>query len=304
MSTTAPVEYEVVTHNRAGRERVHRYSTDEVLEPGDVLRLDGRFWLIETVEEGDEASRAQAVPARYRLRLHYPDGHDEFGAFRRYRADAPRLGHSFTTVDGGQAVSWEVMDETLAYDDETEPFLDLPAERDYAELEEPEELPDHELEHALAQREEQLPAAAAATFSRAQEAGLSVELVALEAGELPDWDEARRAIDVLIFEEVEDDLFELCGVDPDRDPRNTWLDTVKERLREDLDSFRADVEGDHDEIEEWDFLDGRILAAVGNADDEADPYVGYGWMCRLVDSGALRAGGFHRVRKAELEVSE
>jgi hypothetical protein len=301
MSTRAPLEYEVVTHTRAGKERVHRYASDEPLQPGHIVRLDGRYWIIERVEPAGEPPRVLAKPARYRLRLRHPDGREEPGAFRRYRAGAPRFGHSFATIEDGAPVGWEVVDEGLAHDEQGEPYLDLVAERDYSELE---ELPDHELEHALAAREERLPEAASAMFSRAADAGLSVELVALEPGELPDWDAARRYIDVLILEEVEDDLIELCGVDPDRDPRETWLDTVKERLRADLESVRADVEGDHDEIEEWDFLDGRIFAAVGSADDEANPDSGYGWLCRLVDAGALTAAGFHRVRKPELLLSE
>jgi hypothetical protein len=75
---------------------------------------------------------------------------------------------------------------------------------------------------------------------------------------------------------------------------------VRERLRSDLDRFRGDVEGDHDEIEEWSFRGGRIFASVGTEDDESDPDKGHGWMCRLVDSEALGAAGFERVRKAEL----
>jgi hypothetical protein len=302
VSTTAPAEYDVVALRRVGSERTHRYATDEPLEPGAILRLEGRYWLVEHVEPGPERPRAQARPARYRLRLRHPDGRQELGAFRRYGPGAPRLGHGFSTTDAGGAVSWAVVDERLAYDDQGEPYLDLVAERDYGEVDG--DLPAHELEHALQQRDEQLPEAATATLARAEELGLSVELVSLEPGELPDWDEARRAIDVLIVEEVEDDLFELCGVDVDRDPRDTWLDTVKERLREDLEHFREDVEGDHDEIEEWEFLDGRIFAAVGRVDDEADPDSGYGWMCRLVDAGVLRAAGFHRIRKAALDVLE
>jgi hypothetical protein len=302
VSTTAPAEYDVVTLRRVGTERTHRYATDEPLEPGAILRLEGRYWLVERVEPGPERPRAQARPARYRLRLRHPDGREELGAFRRYGPGAPRLGHGFSTIAAGGTVSWAVVDERLAYDDQGEPYLDLIAERDYGEADG--DLPAHELEHALARRGEQVPEAATATLSRAAELGLSVELVALEPGELPDWDEARRAIDVLIFEEVEDDLFELCGVDVDRDPRDKWLDTVKERLRADREHFRADVEGDHDEIEEWEFLDGRIFAAVGRVDDEADPDSGYGWMCRLVDAGVLRAAGFHRIRKAELDVVE
>ena len=66
-----------------------------------------------------------------------------------------------------------------------------------------------------------------------------------------------------MIEEVEDDLIELCGVNPDADPKDTWLETVKTRLRADLDQFRADVEGDLDQIEQWSFRDGRIFASVG-----------------------------------------
>ena len=66
---------------------------------------------------------------------------------------------------------------------------------------------------------------------------------------------------------------------------------------EDLDSLRADVEGPHDQVEEWDFHGGRIFAAVGNFDDDSNPLSGYGWLCRLVDASVLQAGGFYRVRK-------
>lgn len=301
MTVRGPLEYEVVAHTRIGKERIHRYASDEPLEPGHVLRLEGRFWLVERVEPHREPIRAFVKPARYRIRLRHPDGSEEPGAFRRFRVDAPRLGHSLTTMEDGRPVSWEVTQERLAYDTENEPYLDLLAERDYGEFE---DLPDHELEHALAARGQRLSEEAITGLSRAQDAGLMVELVALEPGALPDWDEAERYIDSLILAELEDDLLELCGVNPDRDPRETWLQTVKDRLRTDLERFRADVEGDHDEIEEWVFLDGRVFAAVGSFEQEADPDAGYGWMCRLVDAGALGAAGFRRVRKAELHLAE
>jgi hypothetical protein len=291
------VTYNVVTRSRSGTERVHPYTAD-ALEPGAVIRVDGRDWLIERIE-GD---RAFAQPARYRIRVRHPDGREEIGAMRRYRPDAPQLGHAFSTVEDGAPASWEVVDVQLAVAEDGAPYLDLVAERDYLEADEAPDLPVHELEHALAARGAGLPDAAVATLSRAEQQGLAVELVALEPGEEPDWAEADVYIDSLIIEEVEDDLFELCGVDLERDPRETWLDTVKERLREDLGSFRADVEGEHTEIEEWDFLDGRVFASVGTTEDEAAPYKGHGWMCRLVDAGALAAAGFARVRKPELDV--
>jgi hypothetical protein len=289
------VTYEVVTVHRSGKEHRRPYTSEDELAPGAVFRLEGRDWLVEAAEDG-EPPRIVAKPARYRLVLKYPDGREELGAFRRYRPGAPRLGHMFTTAEDGRPISWQVADERLAQDEEGQPYLELIAERDFGELE---DLPNHELEHALA-GEDDLPEAATDTFTRAEAAGLSVELVALEPGEAPDWVEARNYIDALILEEIEDDLLELCGVNPRSDPRETWLETVKQRLFSDLERFQADIEGDHDEIEEWDFRDGRIFASLGNLDDEGDPDKGHGWMCRLVDVSALAAAGFERVRKAQL----
>ena len=289
--------YEVVAFTRAGSERVHAYASDTALGPGDVIRMAGRDWLVERVEADTDPPGLVVKPARYRLRLRHPDGREELGAFRRWRSDAPGIGHSFSTIEDGQPAAWTVTDARLDRDEQDEPYLDVVAERDFGELE---GLPNHELEHALANRDADVPEAAQATLARAEEAGLAVELVALEVGEEPDWAEAERYIDALGLEEIEDDLLELCGVRPDTDPRETWLGIVKDRLRSDLDRFRADIEGDHDEIEEWDFRDGRIFASVGSVDDEANPDTGHGWVCRLVDSGVLTAAGFRRVRKIEI----
>jgi hypothetical protein len=296
--------YEVVTRLPNGKERVQTYAADDALAAGDVLRLGGRFWLIESIEEPQGETGlpyARAKPARYRIRLRHPDDREELGALRRIRPGSPRLGHAFTTLEQGQPISWQVGNEQLARDEGGEPFLDLVAERDYAETEG--ELPDHELEHALAARgEEGLPPAAGAALSQAAAQGLDVELVVLEPGKEPDWSESPRYIDSLIFEQIEDDLFEQCGVDVDNDRRETWLDTVKDRLRSDLEAFRRDVESDHEQIEEWDVRGGRIFVTVGSYEDEFDPNSGHGWMCRLVDSGALGIAGFARVRRHELEL--
>ncbi len=289
--------YEAAAFTRSGRERVHTYASETALGPGDVIRMSGRDWLVEQVEADTDPPRLVMKPARYRLRLRHPDGREELGAFRRWRSDAPGVGHSFSTTEDGQPAVWTVTDTQLALDDQDEPYLDVVAERDFGELE---GLPNHELEHALDNRDADIPEAAQATLARAEEAGLAAELAALEAGEEPDWAEAERYIDALELEEIEDDLLELCGVRPDSDPRETWLGTVKERLRSDLERFCADIEGDHDEIEEWDFRDGRIFASVGSVDDEANPDAGHGWMSRLVDSGVLTVAGFRRVRKTEL----
>jgi hypothetical protein len=291
------LSYEAAAFTRSGRQRVHTYASETPLGPGDVIRMSGRDWLVERVEADTDPPRLTMKPARYRLRLRHPDGREELGAFRRWRSDAPGVGHSFSTIEDGQPVAWTVTDAHLARDEQDEPYLDVVAERDFGELE---DLPNHELEHALDTRDGDIPEAAQATLARAEEAGLAAELAALEVGEEPDWSEAERYIDALELEEIEDDLLELCGVRPDTEPRETWLGTVKERLRSDLERFRADIEGDHDEIEEWDFRDGRIFASVGSVDDEANPDVGHGWLSRLVDSGVLTAAGFRRVRKTEI----
>lgn len=291
--------FDVVASARGGKERIHRYAADSEVKPGDILRLSGRYWLVVLVEptEEDTTTTAVAVPARYRVRLRHPDGRAELGALRRYRTGAPSFGHAFTSLEDGEPVSWQVVDQRVEKDEQGEHYLELLAQRDFAEAE---SLPDHELEHALATIDERIPAEAFATLRRAAEEGLAIELVALDPGEESDWDEAERYIRALVLDEIEDDLLELCGVDPNADPPETWLATVKASLESDLAQFRADIEGDHDQIEEWDYLDGRIFASVGSWEDEANPDRGHGWMCRLLDSGALSAAGFARVRKTDL----
>jgi hypothetical protein len=287
--------YELVHVTPTGRERVHPYTSEERLAPGNVVRYEGRDWLVEQLD----GSRVQLTAARYRLGLRHPDGREELGAFRRFRSDAPRAGHTFSTLEDGQPVSWQVVDEQLAHADNGDAYLELTAERDFSEEEDVPRLPEHELEHSLARHE--APGAAEA-LANAEQAGLFVELVALEPGEAPDWAEAEAYLDALELEVIEDDLLERCGVNPERDLRETWLETVKARLRSDLDLLRSDLEGEQDAIEEWEFRDGRIFAAIGSFEDEANPDSGHGWMTRLFDASALSAAGFSRVRKAELQI--
>lgn len=288
---TADFRYELVVSSRAGHEHTVPYVADHALREGDLIVLRGRRWLVDRIDE----QRAFAVPARYRLVLRHPEGAEEAGAFRRFRTDGPEIGigHAFTTLEDGEPVSWAVDGVRLARDESSAPYLEFVAERDYAEAE---ELPDHELEH---HGEPDEGSVAAAVLGRARAAGLQSELVALDVGTVSDWDEAATYLDALVLEELGDDLMELCGVDFRRS-RDTWLDQAKERLREDLRAFRADIDGDHDEIEEWDAGGARIFASVGSWEDEAATDKGHGWMSRLVDASVLGAAGFRRVRKVEL----
>ena len=140
------VEYQLVHVNRLGHELTHPYSSETELTEGDLLHVEGRDWLVDAVD----GERLRLEPARYRLVLRHPDGRTEAGAFRRYRPDAPRVGHTFSTVVAGGPVSWQVSDERLQRDDQGKPYLELTAERDYGEAEDAADLPEHELEHALA----------------------------------------------------------------------------------------------------------------------------------------------------------
>src|SRR5213082_727460 len=119
-----PVTYELVHVSRSGRERVHPYTSEEPLQPGSLVHYEGRDWLAETVD----GTRVTLKPARYRLKLRHPDGREELGALRRYRPDAPRVGHTFSTVEDGAPASWQVADERLAQDEQGEPYLELTAE--------------------------------------------------------------------------------------------------------------------------------------------------------------------------------
>ncbi|HVN62193.1 MAG TPA: hypothetical protein VMT59_13080 [Gaiellaceae bacterium] len=283
--------YELVLRPRPGLEHTVPYVADHSLQEGDLIVLRGRRWIVDQ----NDGRRVSADPARYRLVVRHPDGVEEAGAFRRYRAggNSIGLGHAFTTLEDGGPVSWSVDAVRFARDENGAPYVELVAERDYAEAE---ELPDHELEHDGEAGDD---SRAAAVLRRAEAAGLQSELVSLDAGTAPDWDEAAAYLDALVLEELGDDLLELCGVDF-RLSRDTWLDHAKERLREDLRAFRADIEGDHDEIEEWEVDGARVFASVGSWEDEADPDKGHGWMSRLVDASILGAAGFRRVRKVEL----
>ena len=207
-------DYQLVHVNRVGHEHTQPYRSETELAEGDLVHVEGRDWLVDSVE----SERVQLEPARYRLVLRHPDGRTEAGAFRRYRSDAPRIGHTFSTIVDGVPASWQVADDRLQRDEQGKPYRELTAERDYSEAEDAPDLPEHELEHALARDDDRDDAVAA--LARAEESGQLVELVALEPGEAPDWDEAGRYIDALILEEIEDDLFALCGVDTRNDSQD------------------------------------------------------------------------------------
>jgi hypothetical protein len=273
-----------------------RLQLEVELAPGDVIQLRDRYWIVESTS-GEAPVTLSVAPARLRLVLLHPDGHEELGAVRRWGREAPQEGHVLTTGAPGREESWRVQRRRLARDESGAPLIELIAERDYEDSDG--ERAEHELEHRLARADER-PEAASALFRRVEREGLMLELVARDEGEPADWAAAEEYIRDLIIEEVGEDVLELAGVDTDNEPRERWLALVQERLLADLASLRDDVEGERDEIEVWE-EDGRlVLASVGRWDDEYAPDKGHGWMTRLVDSGVLIAAGFARVPRAQL----
>jgi DnaK suppressor protein len=237
----------------------------------------------------------QRVPSRFRLVLRQPCGTTESGAIRRLQPDSPRAGHTLTTLTAEGPASWTVVEERVERDERGVSFLAVYAERNYGEQDG--SLPDHELEHELLRRgSEGWPLA---RIDKVVAVGLSAELVSLDPGGTPDWEKAERYLEALTLDTLGDDLLERF-VDTRRDPQDRWLDTVKERLRADLASFRVDVDDEHDEIEEWEIAGRRIFVSIGDAEAESDPSRGHGWLVRLCDVGVLSAAGFTRIRQAEL----
>ena len=163
--------YKIITRNRTGQEHIRPFVFADAVAPGTVVFLRGRYLLVERVEH----ERVYAGPARYRLTLRHPDGHREEGAFRRFRADAPAVGHQFTTLENGAPISWAVLEQYLAHDAGGDPFLHSIAERDYAEAE---SLPDHELEHTLELViRQQRSLGANSTFSDRVKEGIAARIV-------------------------------------------------------------------------------------------------------------------------------
>ena len=57
--------YDVVVHHRTRQEHVRRYVSEQPLRTGDVVRLEGRYWLIESIEpDGDDLSGRRARSRR------------------------------------------------------------------------------------------------------------------------------------------------------------------------------------------------------------------------------------------------
>jgi hypothetical protein len=292
-------DYNVILPSRHGNAQAHRHrlSTANDLRVGDVVRVTGGRWIVDELREAGGEREARLEPARFRVVLLQPDGREEAGAVRRLRDDSLGVGHAFTTADetGTHRLRWDVVADRFVRDEGGRPLIEFVAEHG---LHGRERVPDHELEHRFAQQGDLAEARAALEFATA--AGLAVELVELEPDRDPDWDEARALLEALVIEEVGEDLLERCGIKPERDLPETWIDLVRLRLRADLTSFRGDVEGPHRQIHEWHIGPRRVFASIGTWESEADPDSGHGWLCRLVDGDVLGAAGFVRLREIEL----
>ena len=170
-------------------------------------------------------------------------------------------------------MSWQVVDERLA-DDHGEPYLDLIAERDYSEL-----------------RTRRAARARAGARARAQEARRGAARAPPRRGGGPGrragrarggrgarLGRGRGATSTRWSSRRSRTTCSSSAASTRPRRRETWLDTVKARLRATWSDSGTTSRADHDQIEEWEFRDGRIFAAVGSIEDEADPDRGHGWM--------------------------
>jgi hypothetical protein len=76
------VSYEIVTHDRIGRERVHAYTGEDVLAPGSVVPIGGRYWLVERIEQARVERGRRATGSRCAIRTGGKRP-GPFGAFAR-----------------------------------------------------------------------------------------------------------------------------------------------------------------------------------------------------------------------------
>ena len=237
------------------------------------MTLDGRDWLVDAVEEGDTA-RVVAKPARYRLRLRHPDGREELGAFRRMRAGQPatrplvhdargrgsrQLGASSRrrspTTSRTSRSSTSSPSATTARPRATCPTTSSstrsPASADGSGR-----------RQGVDRRGDALRACRSSSPRSSRTRRRTGRRLA--ATSRPSVSTRSRTTCSSCAASTRGD-----------DSEGTWLETVQARLRDDLESFSADVEGDHDEIEEWDFHRRPRLRLRGlGPDDEVRPRQG------------------------------
>ena len=183
--------YEVVTSISREKERVRRYSSDDPLAPGERAPDGWPLLARSRASKGREARpglpRVLAKPARYRLRLRHPDGHEELGAMRRLRSGSPDgwVTHSRRSrKDSRSAGRWST--SSLSATSAASRFSTYVAERDYAEAEGSSPTMSSSTRSTVRRRGgcRRTPTRRSQRLPRE---GLDVELVALDPGEEPDW---------------------------------------------------------------------------------------------------------------------
>ena len=141
-----------------------------------------------------------------------------------------------------------------------------------------------------ASRRDELPPSAGRVSTRAEQTGLAIELVALDARRVAGRDEAVRYIEALGSRRSRTTCSSFAGCVPARtqrhlarhrqDPAVARISRSSASRRQARRTIRS---------RSGSFRDGRIFASIGSQDDESAPDRGHGWMCRLVDAGVLTA---------------
>src|SRR5919204_3200296 len=190
-----PRTYEFVHVNRLGHRLTHELVSDDTLEPGAIIRSEGRGWIVDRVED----SRVFLEPARYRLScatltaIWRPARSAASGPMRR--ALATRSARSSTTRRSAGSWSRSVSRVTTTASRSTS----SPPTGTTRSATSRRACPSTSWSTPL--RVTTISARPRQGLAEAAEAGLPVELVALEPEEAPDWDEGRRCIDALMIED-------------------------------------------------------------------------------------------------------
>ena len=206
LSAASPMStYDVVVVHRTGKEHVHRYTTEEPLEPGDVVRLEGRHWLSSASRATARRRSPRAIGCGFAIRTAART------SGRSAASDPTRRGSATRSPPSRTGARSAGRSSTAAGPRRERRAVPRPRRGARLRRRRSDAARPRARAHARPRSEDELPEGAEATLARAADEGLSVELVALEPGEEPDWEAAERFIDALVLEEIEDDLIEQCG---------------------------------------------------------------------------------------------
>ena len=301
MSTQSIYRYEVRVHKRGGRGARARVRVRGAPRPGDVIRVQGRYWLIQEVEPGGDEAPARALASRlatgsaYVIRTAARSSAGSGGSGRTRRSSVTRspprrtasrsAGRSRTSVwrstptasrtsSSSQSVTSRRLDElritswsTRSRRGPRRAFLQPPRPR----------LPERPKRASPSSSFRSSRASCRTGRARSASSRLSCST-------------RSRTISI---EHVRDRHRQRSARYLARQGQRAALSRISG-------AFERTSRGRTTRSRSGASGTAASSRPSGSEDDESDPDSGHGWMCRLLDSEALGAAGFERVRKAEI----